>query len=344
MLLYFGHELFDLLRVFCGANESGFGGVDDDEVVAVDGGDQVAGLFADDEDVGGAEMLGERLGDAIAAGVGGKGFTESGPATDVEPFHRHRDGGDVRGFFHDGKIDRDFGERGIDGIEDFVLLRRIPGFGDFHQAGVAFGEMLLDLIKNGFGFPDEHAGVPGVGAGGEILLGGLFIGFFLEGFDHEDAGRIGERLAALDVAEAGRGEGGGDTEGDEIFGVFFDGVEGSVEGVLEDVEGLDDMVGGEDGEGGVRVALMEDGGGEADGVGGVAAGRFAEELGFGEEGEVGEDLPGDGTAGADVDAGGINESAEAAGGDLQERLCGRAAFACNETKQLFGLSRPRHGP
>ena len=47
---------------------------------------------------------------------------------------------------------------------------------------------------------------------------------------------------------------------------------------VERVDRLDDVVGGDDRHHGVRVALEQDGGGEADGVGGVAAGRLAEEV------------------------------------------------------------------
>ena len=63
---------------------------------------------------------------------------------------------------------------------------------------------------------------------------------------------------------------------------------------------------------------VEDGGREADSVGGVAAHGFAEELVGGEEGEVGEDLVGVSGTGADVDVVRVDEVAEACGGDLQE--------------------------
>ena len=148
------------------------------------------------------------------------------------------------------------------------------------------------MIEDGFGLPDEHAGVPGEGGVGEVLLSEVFFGFFFEGLDAEEGGEIGEGFAALDVAEAGGGVGGGDAEGKEEFGVLFHGIKGGAEGGLENIDWLDDVVGGEDGEGGFGVAFVKDGGGESDGVGGVAAHRFAQELGLGEEGEIGEDLVG----------------------------------------------------
>ena len=340
----FGDELFDFFGVFGGADEGGFGGVDDDQVVAADGGEEVGGVFADGEDVGGVEVLDFGQG-AVVVGVGWEGFAEGGPASDVEPLDGHGDGGDVGGFFHDGEVDRHLGEGGIDGVEDFLLARGVPGVGDLHEATVGFGEVLFELVEDGFGFPDEHAGVPGVLAGGDVLFGDFFLGFFFEGLDFEDAGAVGEFGAALDVAEAGGGEGGGDAEGDEGFGVFVDGVEGAGECGLEDIEGFDDVVGGEDGEGGVRVAFVEDGGGEADGVGGVAAHGFAEELGVGEEGEVVEDLLGVGGAGADVDAGGVDEAAEAGGGESGGGIAadGRVRRG-DEAEELFGFAGAGHGP
>ncbi len=212
----------------------------------------------------------------VESGV--KCLTEGGPASDVEPFDGHGDGGDMGGFFHDGEVDRHFGKGGVDRVEGFLLARGVPCVGDFHEAAVGVGEVLFELLKDGAGLPDEHAGVPGVVSGGEILFGGFFVGFFLEGEDVEDAGAVGEFGASLDVSEAGGGESGGDAEGDEGFGMLVDGVEGFAERGLKDINGLDDVVSGEDGEGGVGVVFVEDGGGESDGVGGVAAHGFAEEL------------------------------------------------------------------
>ena len=93
---------------------------------------------------------------------------------------------------------------------------------------------------------------------------------------------------------------------------------------MEDIYRFDDVVSGEYGEGGIGIAFVKDGGGEADGVGGVAAHGFAQELGFGEEGEIGEDLRGVGGAGADVDVLRVDESAQAGGGELLEQHCGAA--------------------
>ena len=73
--LDFGDELFDFFGVFGGADEGGAWGVDDEEAFAVDGGDEVLGVFADGDAVVGVEMGGAGVG-AVAGGVGGEGFGE----------------------------------------------------------------------------------------------------------------------------------------------------------------------------------------------------------------------------------------------------------------------------
>jgi len=99
------------------------------------------------------------------------------------------------------------------------------------------------------------------------------------------------------------------------------------------VDGLDDVVGRDHGERRVRIFLGQDGGGEADGVGGVAGLGLAEEVLGREIREVAEDGLAVDRAGADVDAvrgQGLEEAVEAeaeqalALGDGQE-LLGRVA-------------------
>ena len=91
----------------------------------------------------------------------------------------------------------------------------------------------------------------------------------------------------------------------------------------------------------VGVALGQDGGGEADGVGGVAADRFAEELGFGEEGEVGEDLGGVGGAGADVDVAGSMRPRRRLAASWRRDW---GPLAGDELEELLGFAGAGHGP
>ena len=151
--------------------------------------------------------------------VGGEGFGVTGPTADVEPLDGQGDGGDMGGFFHDGGVDGEFGEGGVNGVENFGLSGGAPGCGDFHVAFVGGGQVLLELVEDGFGFPDEHAGVPGEAGIGEVMLSEVCFGFFFEGFDMKDTAEVdsSERFAALDVAEASGGVGGGDAEGEEKF-------------------------------------------------------------------------------------------------------------------------------
>ncbi len=123
-------------------------------------------------------------------------------------------------------------------------------------------------------------------------------------------------MAALDVTEAGVAVGGDDAEGDEGIGLLADDVEGGADGFLESGDRLDDVVGGDDGHHGVFVFGEEDTGGEADGVGGVAADGLAEEIVLGQLGEIFEHAIAMGGGGADVDALGREEAAEALVGEL----------------------------
>ncbi len=80
------------------------------------------------------------------------------------------------------------------------------------------------------GFEHEHAGVPVVAAFAQVLLGGLEVGLFYEGSDIQDirargcaptlvrhrALRCAAALGGADVAVAGFGFVGGDTQDDDI--------------------------------------------------------------------------------------------------------------------------------
>ena len=80
--------------------------------------------------------------------------------------------------------------------------------------------------------------------------------FFLEVVGDACVFEIVNRICELGVAVAGGREGGCDAEGDEFFGVLVDEIECFVDALLEDVDGFDEVVGGEDSDGCVGVLLV----------------------------------------------------------------------------------------
>ena len=97
-------------------------------------------------------------------------------------------------------------------------------------------------------------------------------------------------------------------------------------------------MGGDDGNDGVGVAFLEDGGAEADGVGRIAAGGLAQKVFLGQLGEVGQDGVAIGGAGADVDAVGRQKSAQAFITELKQ------ASAADERQELLRLFLARERP
>ncbi len=64
--------------------------------------------------------------------------------------------------------------------------------------------------------PAEDPAVPEVAALGQVALGGGCVGLLDESFDDPRAGVTGELVDGTQVAIAGRGSAGRDTEGDEM--------------------------------------------------------------------------------------------------------------------------------
>src|SRR5437868_7763134 len=72
--------------------------------------------------------------------------------------------------------------------------------------------------------------------------------------------------------------GGDDAKGDQRVGLGGDNVKRGLDRGLEFLHRRDDVVGGDDRGDGVLVALVQNRRGEADGIGGVAAGGLAEQV------------------------------------------------------------------
>src|SRR5260221_13989891 len=87
----------------------------------------------------------------------GAGGAQGGPGADVAPAEVAADGDDIGGLLHQGVVDGDVRHRRV---------RLVGHGGDFGGGG---GELALEEA----GPPEEHAGVPGVVAGPQELLGAL---------------------------------------------------------------------------------------------------------------------------------------------------------------------------
>lgn len=125
---------------------------------------------------------------------------------------------------------------------------------------------------------DEHAGIPESAAGGDKLFGAgarrLFDELFRAG--EGGGGGGGEAFAGEDVAVAGFGRAGSDADGEKRVFACGDG-----RGIAESLGvafGIgDDVICGDDGEDGIRVACGEESGDKGD------AGRGVFAVGFGDD-------------------------------------------------------------
>ena len=122
----------------------------------------------------------------------------------------------------------------------------------------------------------------------EELLGEFRVGFFAEAFDF--VGRVcevetgeGGFFTSLDIAVGGAGPGGLDADGEEGVGAGGGG-EGISEDGLESGLVLNELIGGEDGHGGLGVTGGDEADAEGDGGGGVTFGRLGEDVLGGELG------------------------------------------------------------
>lgn len=235
------------------SHQQGVFGVDDDQVLHAKRGDDSAGFssgagwLAHDHAVVGVFQNGLAAAGVVAVGVFAGNVPEAGPAAHVAPAGIQRNHGGVLGFFHDGVVDGVFGAL-FEGV--CVYANKVEvGLGALHGLGAGPGDiggLLLQFVQVVLGAEHEHAAVPEVVAAVEVLLGGLGVGFFDEGFDFV---KIGVRVRTLtpgvfDVTVSGMWFGGDDTKGDEFAGIGdFAGLPDSL---LEGGDVLDNVVGGED--------------------------------------------------------------------------------------------------
>ena len=274
-------EFFDVIGLVAVGDEEGVFSLDDDEVIDSEEGDtDVLAVVEDDV------VLGFNLGDfvvgLVAVTLGREILRDGDPGADVIPVEGGLDVEDAGGILHEGVVDGDGGEGGEffgDGGGD------VGGLLEFVDEAGELGGVLLELGGDGFEGPDEHAGVPGEVALAEEFFGELRVGLFAEAGDFEGLVLCLEaefgRGAALDVSIGGAGPGGLDADGDEGIG-FRGNVETVAEDGLEGVDIVDELVGGEDGHGGVGIPGGDEADAEGDGGCGVAFGRLGEDVPGGE--------------------------------------------------------------
>ena len=165
--------------------------------------------------------------------------------------------------------------------------------------------------------PEEHAGIPAEASRGQILLSVFELGLFAEALHLERRSTTGgEARRELHVAIAGLGPTGLNAQHHHLA-LLGTRVGGADE--LEEALGLgDDVVRGKDAHDGVGIQLADQVGGEADGGGGVALGRFGEDLALGDAGQLLDDLRTQGGIGEHEDALGRQHFPQAVDGLLDE--------------------------
>lgn len=204
--------------------------------------------------------------------------------------------------------------------------------------------MFLEGLGDGDEAPDEHAGVPAVVSAIEVFDSFIQVGFFDEAFDFMEAGfgffgsgGWGQVFSEFDIAVAGGGFGGFDTDGDHGLAAAGE-VEAIAESLLELFFVGDDVVGGEDGHDTGGGAAADECGAEGDGGGGIAAHGFGDEVFAGDFGELFLDFLELGLVGDDEDILGWDEGEDAIDGLLEE------GFFTEEAYELFGGGFAADGP
>jgi hypothetical protein len=180
----------------------------------------------------------------------------------------------MRGLFHHGIVDGDLGQLG-----KLVGQQRIEVAGGAHARDESgqLRRVLGQLAHDGRDGPDEHAGVPPEVALTEERVGHLRVRFLPETTHLEDVGVAPQLPPLLDVAEPGAGPRRLDSDGDERSG----GCRLPRAGPQVAAEGrgvADEVVGGQDGHDGLRVAAQDEAHAKGHGRGGVSLGRLGHDV------------------------------------------------------------------
>src|SRR3990170_7644147 len=215
------HQTADRFHFVARTHEHHVPSVDDHEVVHPEGHDQ-AGVFArllEDERASGIESTDITTEDQIAGGIGLHDVEQPLPTSQIPPLEPiGSDEGDVLRPLHHAVVNRLLLQAIPDALQHLPLLRRAEGRLDLFQAAKEGGHLPLELREDPVGPPDKHTGIPGIPARSDVGLGRLAVRFLLERPHSEGRGslELAPRLAAFDVAKAGRRVGGPDPQSDEI--------------------------------------------------------------------------------------------------------------------------------
>jgi hypothetical protein len=288
--------LGDVLGVVAGAEEDGVAGFDEDEVADADGSDE---FFGSPEKIAGGIGGETGTGGGVSLRRIGEKLEDGGPGADVAPADfgwNHKDAGRNRSgdiFFggnaavdfsaasglHDGVVDGDALEFGVDAAKGGGVAGSADGFGKFFELGIGFREVALKVREKSGDAPEKHAGVPKKAAGFDVASGDSGDRFFGEALDGVNGSAGGAVLkgGALDIAVAGFGASGRNAHDHQIPRAASD-VESDANEFLVGARIGDVGVGGKNGHDRVAVLPGEMNGGEADGCSGVASGGLGENL------------------------------------------------------------------
>ncbi len=147
--------------VFFG-DEEAFGGVDDDEVFDADEADAAVGI-AVNEGIFAVEEVGVAANDVVVL-VFGHFLPNGFPGADVGPAEVGFEDAHFGGldFFHDGVVEGDFVDCGVNGVEGRVEGLAAVGLDDFLEFSEGFGLEVAILVEEVFGLPNIDSGVPEV--------------------------------------------------------------------------------------------------------------------------------------------------------------------------------------
>ena len=151
-----------------------------------------------------------------------------------------------------------------DAVHNSLALGGVPSVSDFHDARVQLGFVRLEVLEHQGRRCHEHACVPGVFTGIQVLLRGSGIGLLHEGVHSLSVGGTldAQGLAGVNVAKRAGGLGGSNADGDNLAGCRGDDSFGH--NTVEFIHGADHVVSCEGANDGVRFAAVDNSASQAD--------------------------------------------------------------------------------
>src|SRR5690554_1342023 len=206
------NDLFDILDLIFVGDEQGVFGFNDHQIFHTNRGYKA--VICPDQSalcVVGNDISAE----GVSAAVFFRHLPYGGPRADIAPAGIERHHGGVIGLFHHGVI---YGFFRALGEYAFIHAGEVQILAGVVQRCLADGEnvraVFLQFLKVGAGAEQEHATVPEVITGCEVLFGGLLVGFF-----HKPAYRIAvfrKLRALLNITVTGFRVAGNDAESHQL--------------------------------------------------------------------------------------------------------------------------------